>query len=246
MKILLTGHNGFIGRKLHAALHEDVTGLDCDYDYDQFHIPPGRFDLVIHCGGLAVDSGNVNKLWNLNYKATTEIGDYCFETDTKLVFVSSAAAIDPKNSYGWSKHCAEYFLKTSVKELCILRPFNVWSYHEIPPRSIVSKLLNRQLPQVFRNCSRDFVHINDIINAVMQLVGNWHEGTYELGTGESTDIETLANYLYADTDESFLVTDCPQVNTFSPHIFARQVNLLPNWTPTPLSKNLLKLKEVFD
>ena len=57
MKILLTGHKGFIGRQLHAALVEhEVTGLDCDNDIKAFKLPDGCFDVVVHCGGIA-DSG---------------------------------------------------------------------------------------------------------------------------------------------------------------------------------------------
>ena len=247
MKILLTGHKGFIGKRLHAALVEhEVTGLDCDYDMEAFKLPDGCFDVVVHCGGLADSGATGHKLWQLNYFATAEIADFCTATETKLIFFSSAAAIDPKNSYGWSKHCAEFYLNTVCNpEPCIFRPFNIWSYDESPPRSIVAKLLNKTLQQVYHGCVRDFVHIDDIVNAVLHVVDHkeWIHGTFELGTGEPTDIETLANLLYAGTSIYRPTIESIPVDIIK-RLVARKPNRLPNWEPSPLSEHFTKLKEI--
>ena len=254
MKILLTGHKGFVGRRLHAALHEhEVTGLDCDNDIEAFRLPYGcNFDVVIHCGGLADSSAAGNQLWQLNYKATADIADFCAETKTKLIFFSSAAAHNPHSDYGWSKHCAEFYIRTvcNVKP-CILRPFNIWSYDEAPPRSIVALLLNEKLRSVYRGCLRDFVNVDDIVDAVLLVVEklvdeNDIHGTFSLGTGAATDVETLADLLYAGTNiyRPAVVERLPA--GFVKRVVAQKLNLLPDWEPTPLSEHFSKMKEIFD
>ena len=141
MRILLTGHKGFLGRHIYQSLSKDhaykMHGLDCDYDYKvftemfrEFRRHGEYFDLIIHNGAISNSLKTGNRLWQLNYQASTEIADYCYHVNTKLIFISSAAAIEPDTPYGWSKHCAEYYMRQSVadKTLCILRPFNIWSF----------------------------------------------------------------------------------------------------------------------
>jgi nucleoside-diphosphate-sugar epimerase len=69
MRVLLTGHKGFIGRHLHRALEErghDVLGVDFERHHsdavDFFRYDEGPYDLAIHCaanvGGRAVIDGS--------------------------------------------------------------------------------------------------------------------------------------------------------------------------------------------
>ncbi|MET7795657.1 NAD-dependent epimerase/dehydratase family protein [Streptomyces decoyicus] len=59
MHVLLTGHRGFVGRHLHAALDArgwDVTGIDLADDsgdaLDFFRTDDTRYDLAIHCAAV--------------------------------------------------------------------------------------------------------------------------------------------------------------------------------------------------
>lgn len=58
MHVLLTGHRGFVGRHLHAALEERgdyVVGVDLATGYDAldyFRTADARYDLAIHCGAI--------------------------------------------------------------------------------------------------------------------------------------------------------------------------------------------------
>lgn len=58
MRILLTGHRGFVGRHLHAAMDErgwDVTGIDLVDGVDAldfFRGETARFDLAVHCAAI--------------------------------------------------------------------------------------------------------------------------------------------------------------------------------------------------
>lgn len=258
MRILLTGNKGFIGREIEEVLAKEnaieVHGLDCDFDFRKFqgqfaHFRRrgGKFDCIIHCGALSDSRVDGNVLWQLNYQASTEIADYCERTDTKLIFMSSAAAIEPDTAYGWSKHCAEFYMQHEVAgmNLCILRPFNVWSFDE-PEKanpSIVYKILTGKLKQVYWRCTRDFIHISDVVNAVQQVIHNWTPGTYDIGTVQPTDIATLVNHLY---NESGVDRWKPPVASACPikeHPVARAEHLLPNWEADSICEHLPMLSE---
>jgi nucleoside-diphosphate-sugar epimerase len=256
MRILLTGHKGYLGRNIYEALTKEnaheVHGLDCNSDYCQFtdmFLQFKRrgeyFDLIIHNGAISNSLKTGNRLWQLNYQASTEIADYCYHVNTKLIFISSAAAIEPDTPYGWSKHCAEYYIRQSIadKTLCILRPFNIWSFDEEGKQelSIISKILTGQLEQVYWKCTRDFIHVSDVVSAVCQVANDWKYGIYDIGTAEPTDISSLANHLYdgVETDtKPPIVSECP----IKEKVVARQAELLPNWSATSLTEHLVALK----
>lgn len=258
MRILLTGHKGFLGRHIYKELKNndahDVKGLDCDSNFDVFVdlyrklISDGdRYDLVIHNGALSNSQVTDNLLWQLNYKASTKIADYCKQTHTKLIFISSAAAIDPDVPYGWSKHCAEYYLSQVVtsSNLCILRPFNIWDYDEDEKESpsIVYKILAGKLEKAYEGCLRDFVHVTNVANAIHRVVNDWEHGVFSIGTAQPTNIATLVNQLY-QSDNKFkhpkpqIVNECP----INERLVANPEDLLPNWKATPLNEYIKELQ----
>lgn len=254
MRILITGHNGFLGNLLHETLGktDEVHGFDCgtyqefEVAFQDFRRRGGKHDIILHCGAISNSEDTSNTLWQLNYQASTQIADYCEQTDTKLIFISSAAAIDPQTPYGWSKHCAEFYLQQKVAgmNLCILRPFNIWSFNEaekINP-SIVYKILTGQLKRVYWRCTRDFVHVSDVAAAVRKIIDDWTPGTFSIGTAAPTDIATLVNLLYSESGCTYpkppVVSECPIAET----LMAEKEELLPNWKATPISEYLDEMR----
>lgn len=259
MEILLTGHKGFLGRYIINLLKSDDThnfcGFDCDSRYDIFtnmfqklKSNGENYDLIVHCGALSNSQVTNNLLWQLNYRATTEIADYCKQTDTKMLFISSAAAIEPDVPYGWSKHCAEFYLTQTIerRNLCILRPFNIWDYDEAGKESpsIVYKMLAGKLEKAYQGCLRDFVHLSDAANAVIRVINDWITGVFDIGTAKETNIATLVNQLYQDGvrykhAKPTIIHECP----IRKRLVARPEKLLPNWTATPLEDYSVELKQ---
>ena len=253
MRVLLTGNKGFIGREIEEVFTQDnaieLHGLDCDFDFAKFQEMwaalrrrGGKFDCIIHCGAIA-DSGRTdNLLWQLNYQASQEITQYCSETNTKLLFISSATAIEPDTPYGWSKQCAEFYMfaKLAGINLCILRPFNVWSFDEsekVNP-SIVYKIITGKLPVIYSNCVRDFIYISDVVAAVQQVIHDWTPGIFDIGTTESTEVETLVDLLRDGKPNLSFVPECP----IQERLVARPEHLLPNWEAAPISEHFEYLK----
>lgn len=259
MKILLTGHKGFLGRHINKILKfndvHEVYGFDCDSKYNMFadmlrelKRDEVKFDLIVHNGAISNSQVTDNLLWQLNYRASTEFADYCKQTSTKLIYISSAAAIDPDVPYGWSKHCAEFYMSQKVNRmnLCILRPFNIWDFDEVGKvsPSIVYKILTGKLERAYEGCLRDFVHVSDVANAVQRVVNDWVHGVFDIGTAQPTNIATLVEQLYQN-DEKYkhpkppIVNECP----IQEYLVARPEKLLPNWNATPLIEYLVELQK---
>ena len=248
MRILITGHKGFLGSQLYKKLENknEVHGFDCG-TYQEFEVAfqdfkrrGGKFDVFLHCGAVSNSEDTSNTLWQLNYQASTQIADYCEQTDTKLIFISSATAIEPETPYGWSKHCAEFYMRQKIAgmNLCILRPYNIWGFEEKGKEnpSIVYKILTGQLTQVYWNCERDFIYISDVMSTVLQVVNNWTPGIFSVGTAKATDISTLVNYLYEGSGCRYpkppVTAECP----ITQKLVATAGECLPNWKATPLSE----------
>lgn len=252
MRILITGHKGFLGSQLYKKLENkrEIHGFDCG-TYQEFEVAfqdfkrrGGKFDVFLHCGAVSNSEDTSNTLWQLNYQASTQIADYCEQTDTKLLFISSATAIAPETPYGWSKHCAEFYMRQKIAgmNLCILRPFNIWAFDEEGKAnaSIVYKMLTGTLKQIYWRCTRDFIYIADVVTAVTKVVEDWTAGTFDIGTAEPTDIGTLANHLYVDTPKPPVLAECP----IKERLVARAEHLLPNWKADSIAEHLETLRQL--
>lgn len=102
MRVLLTGHRGFVGRHLHAAMDArgwDVTGIDLadgDDALDFFRIDGTRFDIALHCaaivgGRASIDGSPLGVGTNLALDAWYM--RWLIRTGTpRAVFFSSSAA----------------------------------------------------------------------------------------------------------------------------------------------------------
>ena len=258
MDILLTGHEGFLGSEIYKVLTREnalaVQGLTVQTfeqwsrNFIDIQRLCGPVDVIIHCGAIT-DSGRTdNQLWQLNYQASCELARYAEETNAKLLFISSATAIEPSTPYGWSKHCAEFYMmqKVAGMNLCTFRPYNIWGFDESMKAnpSIVYKILTRKLKEVYLQCTRDFIYISDVVDAVQQVIHNWTPGTYDIGTAQPTNISDLVNYLYngsgVDCPKPPVVSECP----VKEYLVANEYHLLPNWQATSISEHFEYLNKV--
>jgi len=125
---------------------------------------------------------------------TKDYEDYKLnEIDIDLKFLEGT----PDMTYGWSKMTGE-FLAQFVPNVHIFRPFSGYGWDQdltYPFPMYVKRALERQDPfEVWGpgTQTRDFIHMTDVINAVMVAVRLGVTGPVNLGTGRSTSFIELA------------------------------------------------------
>jgi nucleoside-diphosphate-sugar epimerase len=157
-----------------------------------------------------------------NFSIDSEFFQWCLKTKPKkVVYFSSSAAYptfyqqegrqrilredmqsrfnmkQPDMTYGWSKMVGEY-LASFVDNVYIFRPFSGYGKDQdlnYPFPMYVKRALEKQDPfEVWGNGmqTRDFIHINDIVDAVITSLDNAPSGPINLGTGIATSFLELA------------------------------------------------------
>ena len=152
MKVLITGHKGFIGQNFCKAAHEQgwqVTTFDI---LDNPNTRPKDLDLTecdwaIHLGAISsTTETDVKKIMDLNVAWSIELFDECVKNYVNLQWASSASVYgdrrekmkvddkcSPSNLYAKSKYLLEQYMKSSWDDGIItqgFRYFNVYGPHE--------------------------------------------------------------------------------------------------------------------
>jgi UDP-glucose 4-epimerase len=140
----------------------------------------------------------------------------------KVVFASSSAIygdglIQPKNEgmppvplspYAVSKVAGEYYCRVfselfGVKTVS-LRYFNVFGPRQDPDSEyaavipkFITRLLRNQHPLIFGDGkqTRDFIYVKDVVQANLRAMQSSVTGTFNIGSGQSTDLTSLADCL---------------------------------------------------
>jgi UDP-glucose 4-epimerase len=147
----------------------------------------------------------------------------------KVVFSSSGGAIygeqeiypapeshvtKPLSPYGISKLCGEqylsYYQRVNGLQIVSLRYANVYGPRQDPDGEagvvaiFIQKLLNNEQAIVNGNGrqTRDFVYVEDVVEANLAVMGQEIQGTYNVGTGEETSINDLLRILVRHTNST--------------------------------------------
>ena len=237
MKVLVTGHNGFIGSHVYSHLIKlgfDVTGIDFPVDignfkeYSDLYNP--KFDVVIHLAAFAAlrDSiQNPDKFWENNVVKSQPIFDYCRDNNVRLLYASSAGV------YGWWMN--PYAITKKVNEIQAplnsvgMRFFNVWAEND-SRSDMLYRMLQENTATYLTRHRRDWIHVNDVVSAICCLIPSNHTGSIDIGTGQTTSVLELGramgrgnlpikedtpgepDSLCADTRELYKLGWCPTIN----------------------------------
>ena len=122
MKILLTGHKGFIGSYMLKALEKQGHDVDT-FDWDDGYMPNVmEQDWVIHMGAISsTTERDIDKVLRQNYDFSRQLYNNCKTFGVNLQYSSSAsvyglvstfredAILEPKTPYAWSKYLFERY-----------------------------------------------------------------------------------------------------------------------------------------
>ena len=233
MKILITGHKGFVGRYFCKKYADhDITGIDIVDGNDArefFKVNDQYYDLVIHLaavvGGRQTIEGSPLSV-AVDLAIDAEMFQWALRTKPgRIVYFSSSAAypiywqtrnsrvrlretdIDlndlkmPDLTYGWSKLTGEYqaqFVQAEGIKVNVFRPFSGYGSDQdlsYPFPSFIKRAKEKHNPfEIWGDGEqvRDFIHINDIVDAVDEAIKQDITGPVNLGWGRPTSFNELA------------------------------------------------------
>lgn len=200
MIIVLTGHCGFIGRNLKTyleKLNHTVIGLDKKEGQDILDCPLPNCDIVIH---LAAETGVTQSLsrphdyWKVNVDGTRRI--LLHYKDKRILAASSSSQYEPYlNPYAATKHIME---KIPHNNVCWMRFHTV--YGRDTGRDMFFDKLRKNTVTYVTDHERDFIHIDDVCDAVYILLNNGYIGPVDIGTGNLTKISNIRPDLPVNTN----------------------------------------------
>ena len=154
---------------------------------------------------------------NVNaFKALLDVAQSCHAS---MIYASSAATYGnapspqtvgkeaPENVYGFSKLMMDNIAYESMKTQNVigLRYFNVYGGHEYFKNSTASmvlqfglQILKGNAPKLFEGSDkilRDFIYIEDVIQANVKAMVSVESGVYNVGTGKPRSFQDIADIL---------------------------------------------------
>lgn len=221
MKVLVTGHKGYIGRHVFLELGKrgyNVHGIDLKEGEDVLHcLPNENFDYVFHlaaCPRVGFSVENPSYTFKQNSYITSVLLEWAKNHNVKrLIFSSSSAVVGdsdiPNSPYGLHKliseqECRLYSKLYDLDTVC-LRYFNVFSKDQEYGGSYSTvicawvKMIEEGLPLRIDGDgtqSRDFVHVKDVVDAnlfCMDFKQRFNGEFYDIGTGTSISLNEIKN-----------------------------------------------------
>ncbi|MDA3836469.1 MAG: sugar nucleotide-binding protein [Nanoarchaeota archaeon] len=196
MKILITGASSYVGAKIYTDLKnkfETIGTYLSNKLFDELkkfditnQIEVIKFvsevnpDLIIHVaanssGGWCDKNPELAK--SINEKGTKYIIEAANKVNSKVIYISSFAAINPSMLYGETKLNGEHFVKETIKGFNILRPSLIVGYS---PNTSNDRPFNRFLKNIHEHTPAVYDtswkfqptylrHISEVIEKIIEL-----------------------------------------------------------------------------
>jgi len=208
-------------RNLMGFKGEIVTG-DITKREDLDRLRDFRFDYIFHEAAISDTTVQDQKIMmETNLNAFKDLLKMAKETGAGMIYASSGATYgnapapqtvgreDPANIYGFSKlamdHLASQWMKESDRPIVGLRYFNVYGpreYYKNKTASMVlqfgHQILAGKRPRLFEGSDkilRDFIYIDDVIQANIKACDPKRSGVYNVGTGKARSFQDIVDIL---------------------------------------------------
>ena len=218
MKILVTGHKGFIGSNI--ALYLMKQGHEVEgWEWQPGIIPSTEdYDWCIHTGAISSTTyDNVDQILEQNFEFSVRLAQVCENFGTNLQYASSASVYGPtthftedgkllpQSPYAWSKYLFDRFLGQFQDEFEItiqgFRYFNVYGPGEehkgdqaSPYTKFTHQAKENGVIKLFENSDqyrRDFVCVEDLCRLHEKMFDVKQSGIFNAGTGVATSFDTV-------------------------------------------------------
>ena len=215
-----------------------------------------RFDYIFHEAAISDTTVYDQKIMiETNLNAFKDLFAMAKEMGAAMIYASSGATYgnapapqtvgreDPANIYGFSKlamdHLAYDWMKTADLPIVGLRYFNVYGPREFYKNRTASmvlqfghQILADKRPRLFEGSDkilRDFIYIDDVIQANIKACNPKRSGVYNVGTGQARSFQEIVDILQAQ-----LGTDLPCEIIPNPYVgqyqFFTQADIEPTRT----------------
>jgi ADP-L-glycero-D-manno-heptose 6-epimerase len=188
-----------------------------------------KFDYIFHEAAISDTTALEQDLMiKTNLNAYKDLLDLAVKHDANMVYASSAATYGnaespqivgreaPNNVYGFSKlsmdHLSREYMKVNDISIVGLRYFNVYGAREYFKNSTASmvlqfghQILAGKNPRLFEGSDkilRDFIYIEDIIQANIKAMQAKKSGIYNVGTGKARSFQDIVDILQKELGTS--------------------------------------------
>ena len=191
MKIIITGHTGFIGKSLLERFKgEEIMTIGREWKTDSTlkdQIKQFNPEYIIHCAAEIKNAYNTfeaNVLmlnWlletttNINYKAFINIGSSS-EYGHTTIPMTEKELLKPRTMYEATKGAGtllcQGFAREFNKPIATVRPFSVYGYYE-PSSRLIPTLFKNFKNNIISNISlgvHDFIHIDDFLDGLLSIM----------------------------------------------------------------------------
>ena len=219
MKILITGHKGFIGKNLVEYLKDHTLSF---YEPDDTLPSVDGLDWVIHLGALtSTTETNVELVLENNYDFSRWLVNECLKHNVNFQYSSSASVygqnkdfnenspVNPQSPYAWSKYLFDRYITYTAASWPIkvqgFRYFNVYGPHEdhkgnqaSPYHKFEKQAKDTGVIKLFEGSDkflRDFVPVETVCKIHKHFLGVSETGIWNIGTGQATSFENVARMI---------------------------------------------------
>ena len=205
---------GFNGEVISGNINDKNILLNLEVNYN--------FDYIFHEAAISDTTAQEQDLMiKTNVNAYKDLLDLALKHNANMIYASSAATYgnaespqrvgreSPQNVYGFSKLTMdnlsrEYMQKTDIS-IVGLRYFNVYGAGEYFKNTTASmvlqfghQILAGKNPKLFEDSDkilRDFIYIEDIIQANIKAMQPKESGIYNVGTGKARSFQDIVDIL---------------------------------------------------
>ncbi|EDZ63652.1 ADP-L-glycero-D-manno-heptose-6-epimerase [Sulfurimonas gotlandica GD1] len=219
---------GFRGEVISGDINDKELLLDLEINY--------KFDYIFHEAAISDTTALEQDLMiKTNVNAYKDLLELAIRHDANMIYASSAATYGnaespqrvgreaPQNVYGFSKLSMDNLSREYMKECDIsivgLRYFNVYGAGEYFKNTTASmvlqfghQLLAGKNPRLFEDSDkilRDFIYIEDIVQANVKAMQPKESGIYNVGTGKARSFQDIVDILQRELGTSLICEYIP-------------------------------------
>ncbi len=203
-----------------------------DINFDLALLKNYKFDYIFHQAAISDTTvGDQALMIQTNVNAFKDLLDMAVSMKANMIYASSAATYGdsetfsigyekPNNVYGFSKLMMDNLVKKYMDKISVvgLRYFNVYGEREFFKNKTASMVLqfglqllegkNAKLFEGSDKIRRDFIYIDDIIQANIKACKPKKCGIYNVGTAKARSFQDIANILknelHVDRDDEYM------------------------------------------